>query len=449
MLRSLHPTLLIIVALAGPLAAQERLERTRREVSYPPELPGGVEVVTDRSEKMLVATTELRADVQIAKTPPTIDFLYYPGQTYPGKPWSNWGDSISVNGKYYASIGDHLAPRGNAFVFEYDPETRKLRKLVDLQKTLNLPEGHYTPGKIHGQLGMGKDGWIYFSTHRGSKRVTTDEYHYEGDWILRTNPKTAKTEIVARCPVPRHSVPNSILDPERMIFYGGTASGVNAETEEIRFFAYDLQNKKLLTSVTDGPARAMIYSSSQGAVYYTPNNDLSPLMKFDPSTDQAPQKISGELGIRAATEETADGIVYSVSQGHRGEPSYLYSFNVKSGSIERLEQAAVGTQTYVATIDASPGGRYLYYIPGAHGGADKDGSPIVQYDTKERSHKVLAFLDPYYREKYRAIPAGTYSVAVDPAGDKLYVTWNVSRGSRAWDCCALTVVHIPESERPE
>jgi hypothetical protein len=193
----------------------------------------------------------------------------------------------------------------------------------------------------------------------------------------------------------------------------------------------------------------MIYSSSQGAVYYTPNNDLAPLMKFDPSTDQTPQKISGELGIRAATEETADGIVYSVSQGHRGEPSYLYSFNVKSGSIERLEQAAVGTQTYVATIDASPSGRYLYYIPGAHGGADKDGSPIVQYDTKLHTLKVLAFLDPYYREKYRAIPAGTYSVAVDPAGDKLYVTWNVSRGTRAWDCCALTVVHIPESERPE
>jgi hypothetical protein len=73
----------------------------------------------------------------------------------------------------------------------------------------------------------------------------------------------------------------------------------------------------------------------------------------------------------------------------------------------------------------------------------------VQYDTKTNKRKVLAFLDPFYRDKYRAIVAGTYSMAVDPAGDKLYVTWNVSRGSRAWDCCALTVIHIPESERPE
>jgi hypothetical protein len=47
---------------------------------------------------------------------PTVDFLYFPGQAYPGHPWSDWGDSLAVAGKYYASIGDHLAPKGNAFV---------------------------------------------------------------------------------------------------------------------------------------------------------------------------------------------------------------------------------------------------------------------------------------------------------------------------------------------
>jgi hypothetical protein len=42
---------------------------------------------------------------------------------------------------------------------------------------------------------------------------------------------------------------------------------------------------------------------------------------------------------------------------------------------------------------------------------------------------------------------GMYATAVDPAGDKLYVTFNVSRGTRAWDCCGLAVIHIPASER--
>jgi hypothetical protein len=112
--------------------------------------------------------------VAIAKTPPTIDFLYYPGQTYPGNPWSNWGDSLVAGGKYYASIGDHRVPSGNAFVYEYDPETKRLRQLVDVKKLLNLPDGHYTPGKIHGRIDLGNDGWLYFSTYRGGSSATTD-----------------------------------------------------------------------------------------------------------------------------------------------------------------------------------------------------------------------------------------------------------------------------------
>jgi len=39
-------------------------------------------------------------------------------------------------------------------------------------------------------------------------------------------------------------------------------------------------------------------------------------------------------------------------------------------------------------------------------------------------------------------------MAVDPAGDKLYVTWNINRrGGKAWDCVGVTVLHLPESER--
>ena len=64
-----------------------------------------------------------------------------------------------------------------------------------------------------------------------------------------------------------------------------------------------------------------------------------------------------------------------------------------------------------------------------------------------KTRKVIAFLHPYFKDKIGATPVGTFSSALDPAGDKLYITWNVSRGSRAWDCCAMTVIHIPESER--
>ena len=48
---------------------------------------------------------------------------------------------------------------------------------------------------------------------------------------------------------------------------------------------------------------------------------------------------------------------------------------------------------------------------------------------------------------------GTYGSAVSEDGSKLYVTWNGNRGGPdrrgrlSFDTCALTVIHIPESER--
>jgi hypothetical protein len=439
---------LLAAALAAPVAGQKQKKQAKAEPTFPPSLPDGKSVVTDSSDEFLKPPATLREGVAVAKAAPTVDFLYYPGQTYAGKPWSNWGDSLAANGKYYASIGDHLAPQGNAFVFEYDPAAKQFRLLADVRKVLNLPEGHYTPGKIHGRLDLGDDGWLYFSTHRGSPKVTNDTYHYKGDWIFRAHPGTGKVEIVAQGPVPKHCIPNSVLDPKRLIFYGGTAAGSGGDGEGIQFFAYDVRNKKVLYAGPDGPARYMIFAPSTGRIYYTQDKTGGGgLMRYDPAKGGTPEKVAGQIGIRAATQETPQGVVYTASQGQGGREAMLYAFNTKTEAIEELGPAAVGKQSYVATLDADPTGRYVYYIPGAHGGSETDGSAVVQFDTQTRQKKVIAFLHPFYQNKYGCTLKGTYSAAVDPKGDKLYVTWNVSRGSRAWDSCALTVIHIPESER--
>lgn len=416
-------------------------------ILFPPELPGGQTLVSDTSDDFLRPPETLRAGVAIAKAPPTIDFAYFPGQTYEGKPWSNWGDSTAVAGKYYTAIGDHLAPAGNAFVFEYDAAKKSFRKLLDLKVTLQRPAGHYSPSKIHSRVDLGSDGWLYCSTHRGSTRVTTDEYHYTGDWILRCHPASGASEIVAHAPVPKHCIPNGTLDPDRLIFYGGTAPGVGEDGEGVQFFAYDVKGKKLLYAGPDGPARSMILARSSGRVYFVPGKGDSPLMRFDPASDKAPVKIDGEIGIRAATRETPQGIVFTISQGQGAAESQIYAFHTQDEKIEKLGPAAVATNQYVAAVSADPTGRYLYYVPGAHGGSERDGSAVVQYDTKTRQPKVLAFLHPFYQEKYGLTPKGTYGLACDAGGERLYITWNVTRGSRAWDCCGLSVLHIPDSER--
>src|SRR5262249_1958529 len=199
------------------------------QLAYPPALPDGRTVATDRAEAFLHPASALREGVVVAATPPTVDFMYYPGQDHPGHPWSGWGDGCTAGSRYYSAIGDHLSPRGTAQVYEYDGATKKLRLLVDIRRFLEgsgaIPaEMDYRPAKIHSRLDLGSDGWLYYASHRGSPTTTNDGHGYRGDWIFRTQPETGKTEIVAAHPVSKHSIPMSVLDPERMIFYGGTAS---------------------------------------------------------------------------------------------------------------------------------------------------------------------------------------------------------------------------------
>lgn len=416
----------------------------RPDLAWPPKLPDGVQVVTDSSPAFLKGPATIKPGVMVAQTPPTVDFLYFPGQTEEGDPWSVWGDGSVVGDKYYTAIGDHRKPFGKTLIYEYDSSNKTLRLLVNLKdfleknKILGTNE-RYTSAKVHSRLQMGSDGWLYYAGHRGSSGTTTDEYGFEGEWIFRTNPTTGVTEIVADHPAPKHTIPASELDPERMIFYGGTSSGFDASEQDDQFLAYDLKNRKVLKIVDGGPNRNAIFSKSTGCLYWNGK-------KYDPSTNEITQSNAPEP--RAATQETAEGIVY----GMTGREADIWAYNVKTDTLTPVGDGAVGTQEYTTTIDIDPTGRYLYYIPGAHGGSENDGTPIVQYDVKTNTRKVIAFLHPFLYEKYGYTPIGTFSSALSPEGDKLYVTWNGDIGDGPknkadFTACAMTVIHIPESER--
>ncbi len=397
----------ILVLLPPTLAFAQPTNPRKQEketLTYPPELPGGKRVVTFNSPDLLRKPETIHSDVEVAKTPPTIDLLYYPGQNYPGNPWSVWGDGSAAPGRYYSAIGDHLAPQGNAFVYEYDAESKEFRLLCDVQKLIDLPEGHYTPGKVHTRVDVGSDGRVYFATHRGSTRVTTDEYHFRGDWVIAADPKSGKAEVLIHAPVAKHCIPTGALDPKRLIFYGGTTAGEPIGGDEnIQFFAYDIGAGKVIYTGPRGPSRYLMVSTSTGRVYYTPSTEgktLGQLVRFDPAHPNAPQPIDAYLGLRAATDETPQGIIYTVSQSDGDQPARFYAFDVTTEMVRKLGPAAVGTQQYITSIDADPTGRYLYYVPGAHGGSENDGCPIVQFDTQTGRKKVLAFLHPYCREKF-------------------------------------------------
>jgi len=416
-------------------------------VDYPPRLPDGNRSATFTGDDLL-ARPETVTGAAVARDPPTVDFLYYPSQTYPAPTWSSWGDGSVHGGVYYSAIGDHDGPRGNAFVHAYDPQARRLRLLTDVASILGMPAGHYVPGKIHSRLQVASDGWLYYATHRGKTTVTTDAYHYRGDWILRTRPADGRTEVVAHGPVGKQCLPCSVLDPERLLFYGGTQAGDRSDKRHL-FFAYDVRARRVRYSGYGGPSRAMILAASTGRVYFAPDQK-GLLHRYDPADEgAAPKPVGPEVGLRAATFETPNGAVYAV--GPKDEP-VLWRLDVRTEQVERLGPAPVGTCTYITTLDADPTGRFLYYVPGAHGGSREDGAAVVQFDTRTRHKKVVAFLHPALKKRFGYTPLGTFSAAVGPKGERLFITWNGNLGGRkgrhlAWEACALTVLHIPESER--
>lgn len=425
------------------------------KVSWPPELPEGKSFVRIEGGELLQPPAELRDGVAIAKTPPVVDFHYYDCQVYEGKPWSVWGDGLVTGGHYYSALGDHLSPEGNAIVYEFDVQTNQLKKLADVRQVLQRPEGWYTPGKIHSQIGLGRDGWLYYSTHRGSTRVADDpDNHFEGDWILRTHPESGETEIVVHAPLAMQSLPTGSLDGDRMIWYAGTADGLRKNAPQ--FLAYDIDKRETLYAGEDGPYRAMIVAKSTGKVYFhgekpSGNGSRSAeanLFRFDPENPGKPQRLDAKVGLRAASDETPQGIVYTIDRDN------LWSFDVKSETAKHLGPTVVASQSYITSLDAGPAGRYLYYIPGAHGGAEKDGTPIVQYDTQTNTRKILCFLHPSIHKHTGYIPIGSFGYAVSDDGGTLFVTWNGahdledSKGRVPFRSVALTVIKIPASERP-
>ena len=336
---------------------------------------------------------------------------------------------------------DVLAPRGTAHLWEYDAVKRSFRMLCDTSKFLESinafpPDMNYRPGEMQSRIDLGSDGWLYYATDRGSPTVTHDANGYRGEWVLRTHPETTETQVVATFPIAKHTLPASVLDPKRMIYYGGTAPGKDAENQMVQFFALDVRTGKLLKVADHGPDRTMAFSPSNGRVFWEGHI-------YDPETNAiTAAKIPH---IRSATRETPQGRIYCTS--HRSAD--LWALDVRTGDVESLGPGAVASQEYVASIEANPTGRYLYYIPGAHGGATQDGTPIVQYDLTTRTRKVLGFLHAHIWDKYAYALDGTFGSALDEKGERLFVSWDGWRQGqpRGWESAALTVIHVPAAER--
>jgi len=388
--------------------------------------------------------------------------------------WASWSQSAYYppNGKFYTAVGDNGSYDAHLYLVEYDPRSRKISLSPEINEVLGRKDNVFSEGKIHGWLDFLDGPELWFCTY-WSKYPEVHEKDfatgYRGGHIMSYNVDTGEF-VDYGVPMPRASWPSCRIDTKRRMLY---ACGYYNE-----FLAWDIDCRKVHWAGYEPKGmvwsnRVMLIDEVTGKVY-TSNGDPSDpkknLVQYDPSTNRftllkAPMPLVQEVRdvtpesnpslMRACTAHRGpEGLFYGCT--HTGE---LFSFNPEKVEIKDRGLNWPGEQRYTTSLERSPGGRYLYYVPGAHGRGARDGSPLMQYDTVTGKKKVLAFLTAFYVEKYGYTPSGAFSLKLDDKGERAFICWNGGffkpadelgpKGGSLFAHNAIMVVNIPESERRE
>ena len=133
--------------------------------------------------------------------------------------------------------------------------------------------------------------------------------------------------------------------------------------------------------------RTFLIDDKTGKVYTGNQHESDPefnLIEYDPEKNRftlldAPMPKTADVGndpsagkpsnMRACTTHRGpDDLFFGCT--HSGE---LFSFNPETSEVVDRGICWPGRQRYTTSMQRSPGGRYIYYIPGAHGHGCLDG----------------------------------------------------------------------------
>jgi hypothetical protein len=388
-------------------------------------------------------------DFTVAKAAPVVDVCIVPGldNSRKGTLWSSWGDGcVHSNGKYYTSMGDHLGIDATSHVYEYDPATKMMRRIIDVLQAIGHMLGLYGHGKIHSGIYEGDDGCLYFTTYWGKPKEVEAAFTkgFKGSLLLRYNPKTNKTENLGAI-VPQQGLPASAFDAKRQLLYfhavyKGNIAVYDIKAAKVRFLGGADQTEGQRSFLVSASGK-VYFSSTEGRLgYYDPASN-----KLGECKVQLPASPGAKKGdvLRASARPTKSGLLYGMTAAGR-----MFSFDPKAETVKDLG-ANWQNGDYTAAMVLSPDEKYLYFAPGAHGSGNKTGAPVIQYTIATGQRKVLAFLKEPLLEKLKYNIGGTYNLQIDGRGEQLFFTFNGANPGQkgTFGQPAVVVVHVPVAER--
>ncbi len=459
----------IVLAVAALLATSQGAIGDDGPSAWPPLLKNAAQGSVTVSDNLLlqipVTVQELRKDLEaapftMAKTPPTVDFAYHDqlGEDAVNRRlWSSWGDiCVASDGKVYLGIGDHGNDAGGdarCFIYCWNPETKTLRQIVDMNKIVPPREGQPAWSKVHAKIDEGPDGKIYFScTLNAGNAAGNPKYGWNeqltGGQLYRYDPQTGEVENFASLP-PKRCTATSAMDLARGIWWCNLEAG-----EGDALYGLDLKTRKPVFQAADGTVgfnRAFALAND-GAIYF--NGLEGRIGKYDPQTNQIRETQSAfadSPGMRAASPQAKDGAIYGVTH----KTNQLFRYDPQKDELKLLGPCWL-KGLYTTVVEVSPDGKFLYYLPGAHGQAHPQGAPVVQYDISTGKQKVICFLGPALRQHCGYVPGGTYGIKLSADGSTLYANLNGHPVDElrpekmkpiGFGLTSFVAIHIPSSER--
>jgi hypothetical protein len=228
----------------------------------------------------------------------------------------------------------------NAYLVEFDPETKKMRVVVDCHKEIGTDaKGFAAQSKIHTRNNVGPSGKIYFGTKQGYPEKDEKRTDYPGGYPMVYDPKTGKTRVYP-IPIKHQGIISITPDESRDVAYISTCDDARP-IESSHFMILDLKTGKYRDLMDCQHMYAFIIVDYLGRAYHPIlGGDIA---RYDPKTDKV-ERLKQTIDAQPPTKESllADPKSHPINWDISPDGKTLYSIAMSGNLLYSYDLTATG-----------------------------------------------------------------------------------------------------------